>query len=221
MIACIGVPIYKQTLNPLEIISLERLFAIEKEHKIFFITFPQLDTDFYSKYLRNQKNLDITYFNQKYFSSIDGYNKLLLSSHFYKRFDRFEYILIYQLDALIIKDELNHWCSRDYDYIGAPWFDIETKYSFYQKLCNSSNAIFRWIKRKVDFNKGQKIFVGNGGFSLRKIKTFKSVSKWLPFIEPNLFKYKINEDIVWSILVPKYFRNFKIPCREEALFFFN
>jgi hypothetical protein len=90
MIACIGVPIYKQTLNPLEIISLERLFAIEKEHKIFFITFPQLDTDFYSKYLRNQKNLDITYFNQKYFSSIDGYNKLLLSSHFYKRFDRFE-----------------------------------------------------------------------------------------------------------------------------------
>jgi hypothetical protein len=130
-----------------------------------------------------------------------------------------KYILIYQLDALIIKDELNHWCSRDYDYIGAPWFDIETKYSFYQKLCNSSNAIFRWIKRKVDFNKGQKIFVGNGGFSLRKIKTFKSVSKWLPFIEPNLFKYKINEDIVWSILVPKYFRNFKIPCREEALFF--
>ena len=71
----------------------------------------------------------------------------------------------------------------------------------------------------MDYLRGKSICVGNGGFSLRKIKSFIRIAKWLPFIEPNLFKYGVNEDIIWSILGPKYFKSFKIPELNEALGF--
>lgn len=65
-------------------------------------------------------------------------------------------MLIYQLDAYIFKDELDYWCNKSYDYIGAPWFE---NYSFHEKGFNL------WK-------------VGNGGFSLRKISWFIKVLSW-------------------------------------------
>jgi two-component system phosphate regulon sensor histidine kinase PhoR len=38
--------------------------------------------------------------------SIEGYNRLLISSRFYRAFANYKFILIAQLDALVIKDEL-------------------------------------------------------------------------------------------------------------------
>ena len=73
----------------------------------------------------------------------------MLSSEFYRRFSKFEYILIYQLDAFVFKDQLNYWCKKGYDYIGAPWFEG-----------------FHLTKTGVNI-----IGVGNGGFSLRRVKT--------------------------------------------------
>lgn len=219
MNACIGIPLYKEKLDPLEVISLNRLFEVDPKHQIYILTHRNLNLDFYKKYFLKHKNLDIIYFKADYFRSIGSYNRLLLSSFFYKKFANHEYLLIYQLDAFIFKDELDLWCSKGYDYIGAPWYDLESKFDFYQKLRKSNNLFLKWIKKNIDFNKGEKITVGNGGFSLRKIKSFINISRWLLVIEPNLLKYKINEDIVWAILVPKYFKKFKIPNKNEALHF--
>jgi hypothetical protein len=74
-------------------------------------------------------------------------------------------MLIYQLDAWVFKDDLMKWCNKGYDYIGAPWFEDFGSYE-----------------------KGKKLWrVGNGGFSLRKIKYFCKVLSWKwPVIKPKI-----------------------------------
>ena len=82
------------------------------------------------------------------FESRESYSRLLLSRAFYHRFEAYEWILVYQLDSLVLRDELAQWCSTSYDYIGAPWL--------------------------IDPDRPQLGFsrVGNGGLSLRRVRSF-------------------------------------------------
>lgn len=60
-------------------------------------------------------------------------------------------MLIYQPDAFIFKDDLSKWCSKGYEYIGAP---------------NVGKA------RQNVYSPAMPMRVGNGGFSLRSIPAF-------------------------------------------------
>ena len=84
-------------------------------------------------------------FSAEYFQSSKTYSALLLTPQFYETFLDFDYILIYQLDAFVFYDALEEFCLLGYDYIGAPWpYLVEVGKKFLR--------------------------VGNGGFSLRKVK---------------------------------------------------
>lgn len=213
----IVIPIYKSVLSRYELISLERITQVCKHNPITFIAPKGLKLAKYE--MLHNVSFATIYFDPKFFKSIKGYNSLLISPLFYKCFLKYQYLLLYQLDAFVFDFNIDQWCNKEYDYIGAPWFDKKTPTHFYHQLLSSSNLIVRFLKRIIDFNKGNKLNVGNGGLSLRKVKTFYKISKWLPLIEPNLKKYNNNEDMVWSILVTKYFYNFKVPDFKEALKF--
>ncbi len=90
-------------------------------------------------------------FSDRYFGSAEANKGLLLSRKFYQSFLAYEYVLLYHLDALVFSDELEFWCSLGLDYIGAPWL--------------------------VDREDPAKGFsrVGNGGFSLRRVRSFLRV----------------------------------------------
>ena len=92
-------------------------------------------------------------FDESFFESTKTYNLLMLSADFYKRFINYDFMLIYQLDAYVFKDELGYWCEQGYDFIGAPW----NRYDF---LRNKIHLIEAGV---------------NGGFSLRKIPSFIKV----------------------------------------------
>ena len=148
---CIVVPIYKDffKLSNEEKISLVQLYKILSTHPIYFIGPSSLD---FKEYLVHAKTMNVAVhvkeFENFYFNNIQGYNQLLLSEKFFKAFHQHEFLLIYQTDAFVFRDELNFWSSKGYDYIGAPWF--------------------------LGFDKpdptNQIIGVGNGGFSLRNVK---------------------------------------------------
>lgn len=90
-------------------------------------------------------------FPDRYFGSARAHGSLLLSEAFYRAFLDYEYILIYHLDALVFSDRLLEWCLAGYDYIGAPWLlSPDTPQITEQK-------------------------VGNGGFSLRRVRSFLRV----------------------------------------------
>ena len=147
--AAIVIPVYKPRLEWYEKIALQQAQKVFRRQPICFIMAKDSDYDYLPaegwKYQR-------IYFDSKYFASVDGYNELMLSVEFYQAFDSYDYILIYQLDAFAFSDQLNYFCAMGYDYIGAPW------------PFNSGHI-------PSVYGKNVFLYVGNGGFSLRRVKS--------------------------------------------------
>lgn len=147
--ACvIVIPIYKESLSKSEELSFRQVLNMLSEYPVFLVAPKGLSIGEYTRIAGNHK-LYIQRFSVSYFTSKMSYNNLLMEKNFYCRFLGFEWMLIYQLDAYIFSSNLEYWCNKGYDYIGAPWVDNENIDAW-----NST-----WDK------------VGNGGFSLRRIRS--------------------------------------------------
>lgn len=221
----ITVPVYKPAISPTEELSLRQLLKILKDYSICFITYKELDFFEYEKFLADI-DYKIIYFDRSFFSSISGYNKLLLSKKFYKKFTEYSFLLIYQLDAWVFRNELLYWAEQGYDYIGAPWFSSD----------------------KPESGLPHFLGVGNGGFSLRNVKNHLRVLNKFSFIispftvikqfrdQPSLSsfwcmlgnltvnnnthyllgKYTMNEDTFWGLILKRKYSWFKAPDMINA-----
>jgi hypothetical protein len=102
-------------------------------------------------------------FPERYFTGVYEYNRLLLTEKFYRAFAAYEYILIYQLDCLVFAGNLEEWCRKGWDYVGAPWF---------KNLANPHEGFSA---------------VGNGGLSLRRVRSAVAVFRSkLPVEDPEM-----------------------------------
>ena len=217
------IPFYRCTLSEYEIIALEQCEKVLHGYPKIAIKPQGLVLPETAKKFNFS---DTVSFEDKYFESIKGYNSLMLSELFYSTFLNYEFILIYQLDAFVFRDELNHWCSLGYDYIGAPWIrnkayphifkEIASKFLFY------IYTRFNILKNGVPHKKQLDNRVGNGGFSLRNVSKFHKLSKSM---RSNALKYlnrdehQFNEDTFWSIEVNRNKKRLKIPSYKVGLKF--
>jgi len=214
------IPIYKTAPNAAELVSLRQCAAILKKHPITIVAPVDLNLQYYNDFFDESSiALQIIRFEKGYFANIDGYNKLLLSEVFYKSFKAYEYILIYQLDAYVFKDDLSYWCRQGYDYIGAPWMD---NHIFNPEVLNkimidkvnaSKDLYFKWLK-KVQVNRFDR--VGNGGLSLRKVQSFILM---LILFKSSVKKWEYYEDLYWSIAAPNLNPFYKVPAKKVAMAF--
>ncbi|NML68062.1 hypothetical protein HHL22_22925 [Hymenobacter sp. RP-2-7] len=128
-------------------------------------------------------SFEVIYIDPKWQSNIAAYNKLKLSRYFYRLFSSYEYLLTYETDAFVFKDELAAWCEKGYDYIGAPWFED-------YNLAGTDARL---------------VGVGNSGFSLRKVAAVARVLKRIYYKNPfdytsglrNLIKAYANTPYRW------------------------
>ena len=157
--AVVAIPVYKKTPDRLEALSLARCAAVLGRHPIVFFGPRSLD---YSAYRSALPAASVTAFDDRFFRSLPGYSELLVTPAFYEAFSDFDFLLVYQLDAFVFADDLGAWCERDYDYIGAPWRD--------PLRC-------RWMG------------VGNGGFSLRKVR---------PCLDVLRSRHKVDPGVLWA-----------------------
>jgi hypothetical protein len=219
------IPIYQTSLSPEETFSIRQATLVLAKHDLYFVGPQRLEA--YLAGISTQFGGLIRYktFPDHYFADIDGYNRLMLSSMFYRAFIDYQYILIAQTDSLVFKDELDAWAAKGFSYIGAPWFVGYTQPTKPLRLdC-----------------------VGNGGFSLRSIPDFLQVlehprmfkntlmeswpGSWISNIYRYLkdyhsFVYKdfqinidVNEDLFWSLFVAPRCEFFTIPSASEAVAF--
>ncbi len=195
----IVIPVYKETISEFERIALQRCNKILSAYPAQFVAPESLDMQAYTKEL---PDASIIRFPEKYFKDTYTYSKLLTIPRFYKAFTGSEYILIYQLDAYVFKDNLEYWCKSGYDYIGAPWVNEDWIHQLKKDI--RINFSSKWIRK-----------VGNGGLSLRKVKSSLKASRYLYFLALIWWK---NEDVFWSNVVPRLFP-YKIPSVQTALKF--
>ena len=217
------IPVYSDTLSATAKLSVDRAIDIVGQHAICFIGPRHVQPHLAGLCQHYGRHTQSTVFDDRFFSGIKGYNRLMRSRSFYAAFSSFSHILIAQTDTLILRDELEAWCQEDYSYIGAPWF------------AGGSQP-----RQPLEF-----FGVGNGGFSLRRvadflrvlgqprhipnfIKSHKGVAdgerktvRWLKHewllaynFEP-LFPTS-NEDFFWGILVPSACPFFRVPGLAAA-----
>ena len=213
----IVIPIYQNKLDENESLSLAQGLKILSRYPITVIKPQSLDlTCIHNQY----PQICFENFDDEYFDGIYGYNRLMLSPLFYERFLQYDYILIYQLDAWVFRDELEYWCDKDYDYIGAPWI-VKPKYNLLLP------RLFIRLKSKYYKMRG-KIFahellgnkVGNGGFSLRKVRSLyqsalRQKDKIEYYLEGSRKENLFNEDVFWALENS----HFRYPPYTEALRF--
>lgn len=219
------IPVYKPQPTDYELISFTQCLRVLGEHPLYLAAPHALDTSFYREL---SPTLRVRTFDDAYFLDIQGYNRLMLSEQFYEAFADVEYILIYQLDAFVFRDELADWCRQGYDYIGAPWLrdrdvtDWRDRVSFRvrQRVATLLNLKKddRVTPREIISLNG----VGNGGLSLRRVpallRCLRRFRRKIDAYERS-HQHQYNEDVFWGIEVNRYWPRLRIPTYRHALHF--
>ena len=112
------IPVYKTTLTKYEEMSLNQCVKVLADYSLVVVKPVSLDIN---ELLSRYSLLKVENFSDDCFSDLRAYNKLVLKEDFYQRFANYQYMLIFQLDAYVFRDELLDWARQGYDYIGAPW----------------------------------------------------------------------------------------------------
>jgi len=199
----IVIPIYKKEFDQEEQVLVDRMFSVFANRELVFVGPQNLEKTYYSS---RYPSANFSNFEDHFFESVQGYSRLLLSLHFYETFSDREFLLISQPDVYVFRDDLDVWLQKPYDYVGAPWpkgFSV-----------NLRIGRFTTAAEGIPLN----AFVGNGGFSLRRIKTIirmlendRQISEW--FSETGS-----NEDLFFSF-VGAMTANFILPNPVEASLF--
>ena len=171
---CVVVPLYKTEFTDNEkycLLSVKRNYDASI---VYYICPQSLDT---SNIISDETH--IVRLEDKWFKNIHEYSLMCLSSWFYERFSRYDYMLIHQTDAYTVKNDIDYFISLGYDYYGAPWGNVG------------------WNRNR----NGETCYVGNGGYSLRNIKRMIEIVNEIPEnIKTSSFN---NEDNVLCIMYSK------------------
>lgn len=212
---------HKPQLDFHEQISLQQCYRILGKHPIRLVCPEGMDV---SAFKLLAPSMVVDYIPGKWLESLQAYNRLKIHSWLYKRYTGFDFILTYELDAFVFRDELLDWCAQEWDYIGAPWFR-----GYYHAEPDAEPD-----------------GVGNSGFSLRRTAAILKVSHTLRYqqtvgdvfaawshgewslkkslaaltIRNNFFspfnKYYGQEDLYWGKLVRGRLPWFRVPSHETA-----
>ena len=222
--AVVLIPLYKEQPTDDEIKSLNQVLRVLSLHDIRFVCPENLDMSKYDEIVGY--GLPKERFAFEFFDGIEGYNKLMTNMSFYKRFSDYEYMLIYQLDAWVFSDQLSMWCSKGYDYVGAPWFELhkthEDGYGFW--CCGNGGLSLRRIAKFVKETSPSTKFLSNKEI----FKTyFGNIKTWPQGIERlfgrknNMVWYKKKRSDLWEDTFFSYglegtIHEMKRPSPEEA-----
>lgn len=149
---CVVIPVYKK--NPVffeQASIMQCVRVLGQKYDIYLVAPFGLDLESYKTLCPNYKFREKR-FAAGFFENLQGYNQLCKRREFYDAFREYQYMLIYQPDCWIFADNLEYFISLNYDYIGAPWIEIDPQ--------TSTAKIVK---------------CGNGGFSLRRIDKFIEV----------------------------------------------
>ena len=227
--AAVVTPIYKPSLDQDEALALaHNLKTLDQSPWI--LIHPPSNRSLIEAIRRQHPHIFITSIELEahHFGSIESYNKMLLSSFFYRQFEPYTHILIAQLDTLIFANHLSDWLALGYAYLGSPW---------YLGIDNPKQPL-QWLGG------------GNGGLSLRHVQASLEVlarPRWLyrairryehqslpgEWLRAELRALrqllersngrsstpKMYEDLFWSFIAPRIYPAFSVAPPEIAIDF--
>ncbi|TVT38266.1 hypothetical protein FNT36_18885 [Hymenobacter setariae] len=219
------IPIHTPNPSAYELISFEQCFKILGNYPIKVLAPEGLSLVNYQKIV---VNFDTIFIAPKWQSNVQQYNKLKTSRFFYNIFENYDFMLTYELDAFVFRDDLMYWCDKNYDYVGAPWFENYIEAGPNDKIIGVGNSGFSLRKittvRKVLSNIYYKNPLEYGGSRFSLLKAYlKAPVRWLlnqigeNYTVQKNFHY--NEDVFFSEVAPLYEKSFTVSPIEDAIQF--
>lgn len=185
---------HKPSPSVSEINSLLQCQRVLGKYPIVLICPEGMKVDRYRHFVPGIK---IDFIDPKWQQSYASFNRLKIEPFIYRRYSRFEFILFYELDAWVFDDRLEFWCDQGFDFVGAPWFE------------------------NYDLSRAEARFlgVGNGGFSLRKVKSHLRALHSFAFVRtPKIIAREFLDNISLEFFF-KMIRNLTIG--NNTFFLFN
>lgn len=173
------VPIYKPQLSDTEERVLRHSLEVLKNRDVCFVAPHQLALDWYRQTYPRGTYLTCP---DEYFASPQTYSKLMMGGGFYQHFGKYSHMLVLQTDAVALRDDLDRWMASPYDYVGAPW---PKPYAITIPPVDNAFA-----------NQTFHIYVGNGGFSLRRIAACIQAIQELAWL---VQKVPMDEDLFFAM----------------------
>ena len=162
------IPVYRAEISEIEKRRVERTLQNVSRDAVFFIG-PDSWRGF--KDAKFLQNFNFVPFAKQSFSSLSDYNRFMLQPDLYVRFIQYEFVLVCQLDAFLVKS-LPVTDALDFDYVGAPWvppWQVRWSPMRRRMLVGRSSG------------RSKELHVGNGGLSLRRTSRFAQLRKLPPF----------------------------------------
>lgn len=188
-------PIYRPSLDEVERALVTRSCE-SSTHPHVFLAPEGLDTSFYR---RAFPDVEIRYVEPWFLSGVRPYNYWLTSGLFYTPWQDWEWILLCQTDAVLLREPLGRFSPAHltWQYLGAPWDPpIKALTLGSRILVRSSTGAHRgpaWVGLV-----GSRVEVGNGGLSLRRVDAFvKAAEKLEGFLSPAVREHT-HEDVIWA-----------------------
>jgi hypothetical protein len=225
------IPIYKEGLSPDEEVSLRRCLEVLGGYQIVFAAASGLNCAKYKsicsapllsdEFIHSDDggpidaNMPVSYefFDRKFFSGVNAYSALMASGDFYKRFLNYKYILIYQLDAFVFENKLAFWCGQDYDYVGAPVFELRRGASAPARTdflnggfsLRKTAVFYKLAKNKLRFNVFLYLLLSKYDALVKKRGAFNFFTRTFLFLATRflykVFRIEVNEDFAWSLKI--------------------
>ena len=228
---CVVITVHKPDLALDERVSLRACKTHLSNHDCYLVFPSGLDISQYRELFGNLIPMPV---DPSWLSSVEGYNKMKLSAEFYNLFSGYNYMLTYELDAYIFSGDLEQHHAFDFDYIGAPFFRgywQATPESTFMPGCNSGFSVrnirsclhvLRAMKRYRFHWLLYRLFLRHS--SLLKTKLNELTGKRYDIFITGKFAFHfddfhLNEDVVWSEIVPQLFPSFIIADSVSALKF--
>ncbi|MBR5102210.1 MAG: hypothetical protein IK092_03730, partial [Muribaculaceae bacterium] len=220
------IPLYTLNLNVNELLSLRQCFSVLGNHDIAIVKPHSLDVSALPELIGGNPKFRVEEFDDSYFAGREGYNRMMLSAEFYSRFLTSRYIFIHQTDVYVFRDELERWCLKGYDYVGAPWLPAIGDVKGFNMLrrfvydCRRLNGRLTPGFHSINL----KYKVGNGGCSLRHVEHTHHAACILATSIAEVAAYSSRtenfEDVFWSVRVNELSPGaFRIPPYTEAVYF--
>ncbi len=222
------VPVHRPEPTAMETVSLRQLGKVLGHGDIWMLAPEGLDLGRYRELMPISGEVRVA---GHWMESLAAYNRLMISPVVYDALGSYSHMLLHEPDAIVIRDELEDWCVKPYDYVGAVWF----------KGFGRANA------------DSPVLGVGNSGFSLLRLESFRQVTRshkrWYPYRQvikdllrgcydqPGRLKtgfralgasgelrcaYKLYQgqcDGFWSFLVPEIEQWFSVAPPDQAIRF--
>jgi hypothetical protein len=228
---CVIIPVHKPVIAADEVISLLACKTHLRGCSCYLI-FPEgMDTGAYTNI---HPGLLLKPVNPAWLSSIENYNKMKVSISFYQLFAKYEYMLTYELDAYIFNNNLEKAGAFKFDYIGAPFFEgywaakpgaafmaggnsgfsVRNIQSCIKALVSLKKYRTHWLLYKTTLGRSSRLRNKLNEWTKGKYEVF--ITGRFAF---NFANFHLNEDVIWSEVIPQLVPSFSIADPMSALRF--